>query len=160
MIRDMTASARVREILLLACLMSGVPGCGTLPGNEGAANPIVGTWLVKDPNAPFPYHMYVFNSDRTMQQANPDAGDPHGSDSDGKGIWMPDGDRVKGKWVEVRADRATHQFTGRLEISFQISVTGDSLAGTETVRAYDANGNIGDGPPTPDQIVGERVTYP
>ena len=52
-------------------------------------------WLVKDPNAPFPYHMYVFNGDGTMQQANPDAGDSHGSDSDGKGIWVTDGERIK-----------------------------------------------------------------
>ena len=37
--------------------------------------------------------MYVFNADETMQQANPDAGDPHGSDSDGKGDWIVDGDR-------------------------------------------------------------------
>jgi hypothetical protein len=156
----MKTSARAREIVLLTCLVMGVQGCSTLPGKAGVANSIVGTWLVKDPNAPFPYHMYVFNSDGTMQQANPDAGDPHASDSDGKGIWMPDGDRVKGKWVEVVADRATHQFTGRLEISYQISVTGDTFAGTETVRAYDANGNIGNGPPTPGQIAGKRVTYP
>lgn len=38
--------------------------------------PIVGTWLVQDPNAPFPYHLYAFNADGTMQQANPDGGDP------------------------------------------------------------------------------------
>jgi hypothetical protein len=156
----MKTSAWAREIVLSACLIMGVQGCGTLPSKEGVANPIVGTWLVKDPNAPFPYHMYVFNIDRTMQQANPDAGDPHASDSDGKGIWIPDEDRVKGKWVEVIADRVTHQFTGRLEISFHISVTGDTFAGTEIVRAYDANGNIGAAPSTPDQIVGKRVTYP
>lgn len=63
----------------------------------------MGAWLVQDPNAPFPYHMYVFNADGTMQQANPDAGDVHGSDSDGKGIWVASGTRIKGKWVEVIA---------------------------------------------------------
>jgi len=43
--------------------------------------------------------MYVFNGDGTLQQANPDAGDPKSSDSDGKGIWVIDGDRIKGKWA-------------------------------------------------------------
>ncbi len=70
---------------------------------------------LKDPDAPFPYHMYVFNADGTMQQTNPDAGDPRNSDSDGKGIWVVCGDRIKDKWVEVIADRATHKFTGRAE---------------------------------------------
>jgi hypothetical protein len=83
--------------------------------------------LVKDPGAPFPYHMYVFNADGTMQQANPDAGDPNSSDSDGKGIWVSDGDRIKGKWVEVIAERATHKFTGRAEISYDIKVSVDTF---------------------------------
>jgi hypothetical protein len=38
--------------------------------------------------------MFVFNSDGTMQQANPDAGDPNTSDSNGMGAWVPDGDRI------------------------------------------------------------------
>lgn len=62
------------------------------------ANPVIGTWLVHDSKAPFPMHMYVFNADGTMQQANPDAGDAHGSDSDGKGIWTAaEGTHVRGK---------------------------------------------------------------
>jgi hypothetical protein len=40
-------------------------------GTDTGRNPIVGTWLVKDSGAPFPYHMYVFNADGTLQQANP-----------------------------------------------------------------------------------------
>jgi hypothetical protein len=96
--------------------------------------------LVKDPGAPFPYHMYVFNADGTMQQANPDAGDPNSSDSDGKGIWVSDGDRIKGKWVEVIAERATHKFTGRAEISYDIKVSVDNFSGTVTASSYDANG--------------------
>jgi hypothetical protein len=64
---------------------------------------------VKIPEAPFQYHMFVFNSDGTMQQANPDAGDPNTSDSNGMGVWVPDGHRIKGKFVEVTADRTTRQ---------------------------------------------------
>ncbi len=126
----------------LASLIFGVYGCSGLPSRNSLPNPIVGAWLVRDPNAPFPYHMYVFNGDGTMQQANPDAGDPQGSDSDGKGIWLTDGDRIKGKWVEVIADRSTHQFLGHLEISYDITVRGDSYTGSETVRSYDAAGNL------------------
>jgi hypothetical protein len=42
---------------------------------------IVGTWLVKIPEAPFPWHPFIFHSDGTVQQSNPDAGDPNTSDS-------------------------------------------------------------------------------
>ena len=145
---------------LLASVAFGLYGCGSLPTGSSLPNSVIGAWLVRDPNAPFPYHMYVFNGDGTMQQANPDAGDPHGSDSDGKGIWVTDGDRIKGKWVEVIADRATHQFVGRLEISYDIAVSGDSYAGSETVRSYDAAGNLTAGPATPAQIEGKRVKFP
>jgi hypothetical protein len=148
-------------LVFFALLLLGLSGCNALQtSSSDVADPIVGTWIVKDPNAPFPFHMYVFNSDRTMQQANPDAGDAHGSDSDGKGIWVPDGDRIKGKWVEVIADRTTHKFAGRLEISYQIKVSGDTFVGTESVRYYDADGKSNEGPATPGQIEGKRVTLP
>jgi hypothetical protein len=102
--------------------------------------------------------MYVFNGDGTMQQANPDAGDPRTSDSDGKGVWIEDGDRIKGKWIEVVADRATHQFAGRAEISYGIKVNVDTFSGTEIVRFYNANGAQSEGPTSPTPIEGKRVT--
>ncbi len=85
-------------------------------------NSIVGTWFVKASDAPFQYHMFVFNADGTMQQANPDAGDANTSDSDGKGIWKNDRNKVKGKFVEITADRVTHNFVSRGEILFEITV--------------------------------------
>ncbi len=122
----------------------------------GAPNPIVGTWMVHDGKAPFPMHMYVFNADGTMQQANPDAGDAHGSDSDGKGIWVAEGTHIRGKWVEIMADRATHLFTGRGEYSFVISASGDRLSGEGKMALFSANGDsIGVIPTTFD---GNRVT--
>jgi hypothetical protein len=145
---------------VLAAIACGMYGSSSFSSSSKLPNPIVGAWLVKDPNAPFPYHMYVFNIDGTMQQANPDAGDPHGSDSDGKGIWVTDGKRVKGKWVEVIADRVTHQFAGRMEISYDITVSDDTYTGTETVRAYDAAGDLTAGPVTPAQLEGKRVKFP
>lgn len=136
-----TRTHRLRAIFALL-FTPGLIGCVTAPTAADSHNSIVGAWLVTDPNAPFPYHMYVFNADGTMQQANPDAGDPRTSDSDGKGAWVTDGASIKGKWVEVLADRVSHQFAGRTEISFRFAVAGDRFTGTETVSSYDAHGNL------------------
>jgi len=156
----MNKSGKTLAVVIAAVCVSGLIGCSGSTTPVTSPNPIVGAWLVKDPNAPFPFHMYVFNADGTMQQANPDAGDPHASDSDGKGVWIAAGGRIKGKWVEVMADRDTHRFTGRLEISYDIKVSGDTYTGTETVRSFDANDVVTEGPATPAPIEGKRVKYP
>jgi hypothetical protein len=135
---------------------------GTLalvPPSGAAENPppIVGAWLVKDDAAPFAYHMYVFNADGTMQQANPDAGNPRTSDSDGKGVWKLVDGRVRGKFVEITADRATHKFIGIGEISFDLVVAGDSLAGTGSARFFDADRKPIAGP-FATKLSGSRVT--
>ena len=70
------------------------------------------------------------------------------------------GGQIKGKWVEVLADRTTHQFAGRQEVTYDIWVIGDSYTGTETVRSYDATGNSNAGPATPAQFEGKRVKFP
>jgi hypothetical protein len=146
-----TASPVILLVVLLAILT--VTGCKSQP------NPIVGTWIVEDPKAPFPEHMYVFNADGTMQQANPDAGDPNSSDSDGKGIWTADGDQIKGKWVEITADRTTHKYTGRGELSFGLRVSGDDFTGQETFRSYNPqNQPTGSEPASP--LIGKRLTLP
>ena len=133
----------------------GLLACGGSP----KAHPIVGVWVVRHQGAPFPYHMYVFNADGTMQQANPDAGNPRTSDSDGKGIWIGAADTVKGKFVEMLADRTTHAFLGRGEISFSVIVRGDSIIGTASARFFDAAGAPTDGPIAVDML-GSRVTLP
>jgi hypothetical protein len=99
--------------------------------------------------------MYVFNADGTMQQANPDAGDAHGSDSDGKGVWATEGRHVRGKWVEIMADRATHRFTGRGEYAFEIAVKGDRLTGEGTMHLFGADGRAAAAIPT--VFSGQRV---
>lgn len=156
----MITNRRMIVASLLVALAIGPLGCSSPSIRGGYPNSIVGAWLVQDPNAPFPYHMYVFNADGTMQQANPDAGDSHASDSDGKGIWVANDGRIKGKWVEVIADRATRQFAGRLEVSYEITVSGDTYTATEAVRSYDAAGNSTGSPATPAKLVGQRVTLP
>ncbi len=120
---------------------------------------VVGTWLVEHPTAPFPLHLYVFNADHTMQQANPDAGDPTTSDSDGKGIWVRRGERIMGKWVEIMADRTSHKLAGRGELTFEIRLVGNQLTGTGTFFAYDAAGKVSAGP-LPAPFTGSRVTIP
>lgn len=153
----MRASRNLRSLLLLAGTALSASGCDRARTDT---HPLVGTWLVQDPNAPFPYHLYVFNADGTMQQANPDAGNPRGSDSDGKGVWQTRDDRTEAKWVELSADRTTHQFTGRLEFTMQITVKGDSLTAFETVKVFDAAGAAAAAPATPKPLLGERVRLP
>ena len=150
---------KIATVLLMSALLIELAGCDTLARRTAVPAPIVGTWIVKDPMAPFPYHMYVFNADGTMQQANPDAGDPHSSDSDGKGVWAIREGHVVGRWVEITADRVTHKYSGRTEISFEIHVDGDSLTGTETVKIYDANEKL-TGLPAGPAFQGTRVTLP
>jgi hypothetical protein len=53
-----------------------------------------------------------------------------------------------------------HKFTGRAEISFEITVRGDVFDGTATARTYDATGTLTDGPTAPGKFEGKRVTYP
>ena len=116
---------------------------------------------MKASDAPFQYHLFVFNADGTMQQANPDAGDANTSDSDGKGIWKNDSNKVKGKFVEITADRVTHNFASSGEISFEIAVGSDknTFAGTANGFFYDVNGKLLKGPlSTP--LEGTRLTIP
>jgi hypothetical protein len=153
----MNKSAAILTLRLSVTSALGLLGC-THEGTDRKVNPIVGAWFVSDPGAPFPYHMYVFNADGTMQQANPDAGDPRSSDSDGKAVWVTDNDRIKGKWVEVIADRVSHKFTGRAEISYEVKVSADAFTGTITASSYDANGTLTEGPTKPTLFEGKRVT--
>ena len=137
----------------------GLLGCSTIAGGNVGANPIVGAWLVKEAGAPFPYHMYVFNADGTMQQANPDAGDARSSDSDGKGVWIADGRKIKGKWLEVTADRVSRQFIGRGELSFDIVADGNRSSGPSVFRFYGVDVKLVEGPINT-SLSAERVTLP
>ena len=142
-------------ILPVILILSASP----IAARKIAADPVVGTWIVEQPAAPFPLHLYVYNADHTMQQANPEAGNPRTSDSDGKGAWRRRGQQVTGKWVEIMADRTTHKLTGRGEFSYQIDVSGDRMKGTGTFYAYDAAGNVVAGPIAA-PFTGARIVAP
>ena len=158
-------STSIASLGAVALLAMGPAAASVGPSNLGAiasaerANPVVGVWIVNDATAPFPLHMYVFNGDGTMQQANPDAGDARTSDSDGKGIWIARGDRIEGKWVETSADRGTHKFVGRLDLSFDLKVDGDRLTGARSAQPFDAEGKPS-GEPFRGSFTGTRVTLP
>jgi hypothetical protein len=146
----------------LTVLALAILSIGTVSLHKASASSskqIIGTWFVKAADAPFQYHMFVFNADGTMQQANPDAGDANTSDSDGKGVWVKDHDTIKGKFVEITADRTTHQFVNRGEISFTINVNNNSLTGHADARFYDVNNHLVRGP-LPTALEGSRVTLP
>ena len=145
----------IHALLIVGSLFLALPSCQRTSADKNKS-PIVGTWIVKAPEAPFPYHMFVFHADGTMLQSNPDAGDPNTSDSNGVGVWAPDGDKVKGKFVEVTADRTTRQFVSRGEISFSIKVNGDAFSGTASAIFFDAKGARIRGPVSA-TLEGQRV---
>jgi hypothetical protein len=150
---------KIYTFAAIVVVAASIIGWAAINKAYAGSKEIVGTWFVKASDAPFQYHMFVFNADGTMQQANPDAGDANTSDSDGKGIWVKDGKKVKGKFVEVTADRTTHAFVSRGEISFELTVDNDNFTGTAAARFYDENNTLIRGPlPTP--LMGSRVTLP
>jgi hypothetical protein len=117
--------------------------------------PVVGAWLVTIPEAPFQYHVIIFHADGTLVQSNPDAGDPRTSDSNGMGAWVLDGDRIAGTFVEVTADRSTHKFASRGEISFSVRVQADNMRGSGSAHFFDSNGTPGD--PIAFTLSGSRI---
>jgi hypothetical protein len=131
-------------------------GCQPATNDRSDLPAIVGSWIVRAPQAPFPLHMFVFHSDGTVLQSNPDAGDPDTSDSNAVGAWLPERDGFRGKIVEITADRATHQFVSRGEISFSLKVNGNTFSGTASAVFYDSSGQQVRGP-VQTKLAGERV---
>ena len=128
---------RLISLCLCAALIC-ITACRTSPPQEHVPS-IVGTWIVSIPDAPFPIHMFVFHGDGTVVQSNPEAGDPKTSDSNLMGVWVRDGEAFKGRLVEITADRDTHEFVSRGDITFRVSVTGNALHGNATAVFHDAD---------------------
>jgi hypothetical protein len=140
----------------LGLIVLWLTACHQAPGGSNPSPSIVGAWIVRVPEAPFPLHMFVFHSDGTVEQSNPDAGDPDTSDSNLMGAWRQDGDGFKGKLVELTADRTTHHLLSRGEISLALTVSGNAFSGTAQAVFYDANGQRVRGP-LQATLEGERV---
>jgi len=127
----LTAFVLVTVLCLVSCHQ---------PSRPNDSPPIVGAWLVTIPEAPFPYHLLIFHADGTVHQSNPDAGDANTSDSALMGAWTTSANGIKAKLVEVTADRNSHKFVSRVEISFWIQVSGDAMTGTATAVSLDREG--------------------
>ena len=137
----MAMNSRTKAFMAVAIFLSMLTGCSTLPSRDGVAQRIVGAWFVRMPEAPFQYHMVIFNADGTIVQSNPEAGDAHTSDSNGMGAWVAVGNRVIGKFVEITADRTTRTFASRGEIAFGLGVTDDSISGSGSTRFLRCEGS-------------------
>ena len=131
-------------------------GCAKTHEDRNSNPDIVGAWVVSIPGAPFPLHMFVFHSDGTVEQSNPDAGDPKASDSNLMGGWRSDGGGYRGKLVEITADRTTRQLASRGEITFALRVSGNTFDGTASAIFIDATGRQTSGP-VQVKMAGERV---
>ncbi len=126
-------------VLGVVALCLSFPACHKVSGGKNSPA-IVGTWFVKAPEAPFQYHMFISIQTGPCSKRIRTRENPNTSDSNGMGVWLPDGDRIKGKFVEVTADRTTRQFVSWGEISFSIKVNGDDFNGTASAIFYDAKG--------------------
>ena len=114
--------------------------------DAGPAGPpsVAGVWVVSAPDAPFARHVFTFHADGTMLQANPEAGNPHTSDSVGMGLWQAFGDRVVGRFVEVTATRATREDAGTGIVAFDVTLDRD---GNRFVGRAEATFTAADGRP-------------
>jgi hypothetical protein len=158
----------LRVVWLLALALIVTVGLVTLlinhSGKASAANPNspVGVWFVNAVGAPFQPHLATFHTDGTMLIDNPEAGDPHTSDSVGMGPWQLDqqgSGTVTGKFEEINADRVTHAFVSTLIVTFTITVSGDTFTGPAQATYYNPDGTFQAGP-FPATLNGTRITLP
>lgn len=111
---------------------------------------IVGVWLVDAVGAPFQPHLATFHSDHTMAIHNPEAGDPHTSDSMGMGPWkiIQNGDHpvIMGMFIELNADRTTNKYVNKLVVTYQITINGDTFKGPARAMYYNSDETVHSGP--------------
>jgi len=143
-------------------LLSNHPGNARAQAADGP-NSLVGVWFVNAVGAPFEPHLATFHSDGTMLIDNPEAGDPHTSDSAGMGPWQKqhdgNGNTFVGKFEEINADRDTHKFVSTLIVTFTITVNGDTFTGPAEATYYNPDGTFQAGP-FPATLNGKRIQLP
>jgi hypothetical protein len=140
--------ARLAMFGSLMLAVMALAASGLFSGRTANANssheeesPVVGVWEVRVGGAPFSPHLFTFHSDHTFLSANPDAGDPNTSDSDGEGVWEGR-DTVRGIFKEYNADRTTHQFVSILTVTYTITVADDRFSGNATATVTDPDGEV------------------
>ncbi len=117
---------------------------------------VVGVWRVKTAGAPYPYHMFVFHSDGTMEQSNPPAGNKETSDTAGMGVWAEKDGLIEGRFEEFRVDYKTSRVT-RGVVKFTLIVNQDTLSGNCKFDTYDIEDSKHLKGPLQAKISGERV---
>lgn len=136
-----------------------VPAAAVADG-RGNGHDIVGVWFVNAVGAPFQPHLFTFHSDYTMLSSNPDAGDPHTSDSDWTGPWaVGRAGTVFGAFEEINADRTSHEYVSRLRVEYTINLDGDTFTGPAVANYYNPDGSLQQGP-FPATLNGTRVALP
>jgi hypothetical protein len=141
-------------------LLSNHPG-KVRAKSDAKPNSPVGAWFVNAVGAPFQPHLVTFHADGTMLIDNPEAGDPHTSDSVGMGPWQiqqngKDNATVIGKFEEINADRTTHEFVSTLIVTFTITVNEDTFTGPAEATYYNPDGTTQAGP-FPATLNGTRI---
>jgi hypothetical protein len=127
------------------------------------SNSVIGVWFVNAVGAPFQPHLATFHSDGTMMIDNPEAGDPHTSDSVGMGPWQivqnGDGNTIHGKFEEINANRTTNAFVSTLIVTYTITVNGNTFTGPAQATYYNPDGTLQAGP-FPATLNGTRIQLP
>lgn len=126
------------------------------------SSPVIGVWFVNAVGAPFQPHIATFHHDGSMIIDNPEAGDPHTSDSAGMGPWqIVNGNinQVSGKFEEINADRTTNAYVSYLIVTFTITISGNTFTGPANATYYNPDGTLQQGP-YPATLNGTRLTLP
>ncbi len=122
---------------------------------------IVGAWLVEIHGAPFVPHVAIFHADGTFLVHNPEAGDPHSSDSLGVGAWKLDQDDsrvIVGQFQEINADRITGQYASRLVVRCMLTMQGaNAFSGSAGATYYTPGGRKQNASPSLVTLTGTRI---
>lgn len=149
---------RRKLITGLATLVGLAPTTVQQPQRDPSS--LVGVWFVSAVGAPFQPHLATFHSDGTMVIDNPEAGDPHTSDSAGMGPWVSKKHNViVGAFEEINANRTTHKFVSRLRVEYTITLSGNTFVGPASATYYNPDGTL-QGGPYPATLKGSRIPLP
>jgi len=117
--------------------------------NEHRWTWITGAWYFEAIGAPFPPHVMIFNSDKTLISSNPDRGEANNSASSGIGVWDHENlserhhsPQFRGRFIEVNADPVNHQHSSNLIVDFMVTLTGDRFEGPAQSAIYAPDGML------------------
>lgn len=128
---------------------------------NSSSDAIVGAWLLDARGAPFVPHVAIFHADGTFLIDNPEAGDPHTSDSLGAGAWKRDpqhANTIIGQFQEINADRASAHYASRLVVTFTLTMTGtNTFSGPAEATYFTPDGDKQNDQPYPAMLTGQRI---